>query len=305
MLKTRLAPTPSGYLHIGNAFSFLLTWLIARKSNGKLFLRIDDLDSQRVKTEYIEDIFESLKWLGITYDEGPENLNELQQKFSQSLRLKNYHQALEDLKYNSYACTCSRKEISRKSTNGLYPKTCLQAAKPFDASNTSWRINTANHSIVFQDIYAGEVVVNFQKEVGDFVIKRKDALPAYQVASLIDDQLFGINCIVRGEDLLTSTASQLYLAQLLTIDFQANTFFHHPLIYDAEFTKLSKSAGATSLQKLRNTLKTPAYIYQLIAKQLKLPIDPNAPITLNELLDHFQIESLKNLQASTFEKPAN
>ena len=256
MLISRIAPTPSGYLHLGNLLSFLQTWLIVRKHSGKLLLRIDDLDTLRAKDEYLNDIFDCLSFLGIDYDIGPKNLLELQNEYSQNLRKHHYQTAIEKLKSKGalYACTCSRRVISVVNSFGLYPLFCREKGIPLNKANVALRIRLPlEHAIQIQDdIFNNEIEVQLSEVMPDFVIRRKDGLPAYQIASLVDDELFGVNYIVRGKDLIESTAAQLYLSEMLDYRFHLSSrFFHHELVRGQGELKLSKSAGAYSLFQMR------------------------------------------------------
>lgn len=252
---TRLAPTPSGYLHQGNAFNFLLNWLAARQQGGKVLLRVDDLDSPRAKPEYVQDIFDTLHWLGIDWDLGPSSPAELANTWSQTHRLPLYHELLELLQTSGhlFACDCSRKTLA--AVGGTYPGTCLHKNIPFHQPDVAWRVRVpADEVITFRDGWLGEVNVALGAEGGSFVVRRRDGIPAYQIASLADDVHFGVDTIIRGEDLLSSTASQLHLARLLGLEnFLQNSFYHHKLIKDGSGAKLSKSAGSTSLKHWRET----------------------------------------------------
>ena len=245
---SRIAPTPSGYLHLGNAFSFILTWLLVRKRGGVLHLRIDDLDAARRREAYIEDIFRTLDWLGMDYDEGPSGPDDFYRNHSQQHRIPAYEALLQDLRARGalFACTCSRKEIQLAAADGQYPGTCRDRGLPFDAPETAWRIRTPeNAQATWHDAIRGPQTVFLHAAMRDFVVRRKDGIPAYQIASLSDDLAMGINCIVRGADLLDATAAQLLLADLLDRPAFAHIqWFHHPLLLDAQGHKLSKSQGA-------------------------------------------------------------
>lgn len=245
--RSRIAPTPSGLLHRGNAFNFLLTWTLVRQKQGTLHLRIDDLDSARRRKEYIEDIFESLHWLGIDWDSGPRNSTEQQNIFSQDLRLRRYHDLIQRLidHGHCFACTCSRTE-----TGPVYPGTCEAKNLPLDEPGTSIRLRVAQDEIVqIKDRVTTSFAIG--PETGSFVIRRKDGLPSYQIASVADDEDMQMNLIVRGRDLLPSTAMQTLIAEKAgLLNFKNASFIHHSLITkDGE--KLSKSAGAESLRVLR------------------------------------------------------
>lgn len=270
MLRTRIAPTPSGYLHIGNAFSFLLTALHARKNNGSILLRIDDIDDERKRPEYVEDIFTSLEWLGIEWQEGPSGPDDFEQNWSQHKRLDIYNNMLSQLRdaKTVFACECSRKKIA--SLEGYaYPGTCESLKIPLETPDTSWRIHVpSDYRVKFNDLEKGEIDFPLGETTGSFVVRKKDGLPSYQLVSLADDVHFRINYIVRGEDLLSSTAMQLYIADKLNIDsFRNAQFLHHQLEKDEQGHKLSKTAGSISLQYMRKHKMDVSEVYGLFAEQ--------------------------------------
>lgn len=277
-LRTRIAPTPSGFLHAGNGISFIMTWAIARAFNGSILLRIDDLDAQRMRPEYVEDIFRTLDWLGLDYDKGPASPDDFFQNFSQHHRVYLYAEAINKLRNTGllYECRCSRKDIRLHSTNHLYPNTCREHLLGFNAdfiNETSWRMRVENSTLViFTEWQKGQISVPVDEIIGDFIIRQKNGLPSYQIASLVDDQYFDINFIVRGADLLSSTAAQIFLAQHIGYShFANNIFFHHPLMVDTEGGKLSKSEGAVALKEWRHTHRSPIELYQQAAVWLNLP----------------------------------
>jgi glutamyl-tRNA synthetase len=257
MVISRIAPTPSGLLHRGNAYNFLLTEAIATRANGRLWLRIDDLDAPRVRPEYVNDIFETLTWLGIRWQQGPQDAGSHAANFKQAYRLERYQAVLQKLiaQGQVFACTCSRKDILARSTDGRYPGTCRFKNIPLDTPDAAWRMAIPEQTIIhFEDAFLGKVSTNLHQEVHDIVVRRRDGLSAYHITSLADDVEFDINTIVRGEDLLSSTAIQLYLSACLDLSaFEAIRFYHHPLIKDVQGEKLSKSAGSASLKYLRET----------------------------------------------------
>lgn len=300
-LRSRLAPTPSGFLHLGNVFSFVLTWLIVRQQKGTLLLRIDDLDSQRRRIEYLDDIFQTLEWLGIDYDEGAGGTEDFLKNFSQKYRISQYEQLLNELLNISpplvYACSCSRKEIQNNSLNGLYTGFCrdskiLNQHLIAQKTETAWRIEVPPIPICFQDVFKGEISLNLAEKMGDFIIRRKDQLPAYQIASLSDDLKYGINFIVRGEDLMDSTAAQIFLAQLLRKEnFTKISFLHHPLLYEKGEQKMSKSHDSLSVKALREHLISPKPIIQWIAEQVGIKRNI---FTLQNLLDEFELSKISS-----------
>lgn len=251
LLRSRIAPTPSGFLHIGNAYSFILTSQLVRQQQGTLLLRIDDMDGGRVRPEYLQDIFDTLDFLGVKYEEGPENVDDFNQHYSQKLRLPLYQKLLDKLCATGlvYACSCSRKTLLVSNNICI----CKTKKLPLETLDAAWRIEVpANTIIQFNDEYLGAVSIDLSELMPDFVIRKKDGMPAYQVSSLADDSHHHINYIVRGEDLLHSTAAQLYLAKLAGVEsFTHTQFYHHALVKNSNGEKLSKSAGATSIKALR------------------------------------------------------
>lgn len=271
--KTRIAPTPSGFIHYGNILSFLITAAVARQNGAEILLRIDDMDEERVKKKYVEDIFNSLNFMGIPWDEGPRNFREFQAKYSQVHRLGVYNEALEQLKEAKrlFACDCSRRKISRESKDGSYPGTCKKKNVPFDAEGTSWRLHTEKDRIfMINDISGKQIKSSISLPLRDFVVRRKDHKPAYQVTSVVDDMVDKVDLIVRGKDLWGSTVAQVYLSDMLPgSDFGKKTFLHHPLIKDPEGKKLSKSAGASSIQHLVKSGVSKAGVYRTIGEFLQ------------------------------------
>jgi glutamyl/glutaminyl-tRNA synthetase len=285
-IRSRLAPTPSGFLHRGNAFSFLLTWLLVRSQGGQLHLRIDDLDANRIRTEYIQDVFDTLEWLEMDYDTGPRSVEDFGQNWSQKRRSVEYHQALERLREQDYlfACVCSRSTEGAFTADGVYAGMCRNKEHSFDAPNTAWRVRSAHLTESrFVDTERGEIYADVAEMLGDVVVRRKDGIPAYQIASLVDDERDGMTLIVRGMDLLSSTAMQSALAQALGMtSFPNAIFLHHVLLLDDKAQKLSKSHDSSSLKEMRNQGAKPSDVYQLVAAHIG--INARAQ-TLQELLE--------------------
>jgi glutamyl-tRNA synthetase len=268
--RTRIAPTPSGYLHLGNAYSFKLTAQLARQAGSKVLLRIDDLDQQRAAQPFIDDIFDTLEFLGIPWDEGPRDRTDFERSWSQLRRMGLYRQALEELRRTGvlFACTCSRAQIARESGDGEYPGTCRDKGLSLDQPDVSWRVRTDARELTMLQWEAPAFEGMLDKTVKDFVVRKKDGFPAYQLTSLVDDLHFGVDLVVRGQDLWPSTLAQLYLAELLpgARAFANAVFHHHPLFIKADGSKLSKSAGDTSIQFLRREGKTQADVYGMMGQ---------------------------------------
>lgn len=283
-IRTRLAPTPSGLLHPGNGLSFLTTWCLARAAGSAVFLRIDDLDKDRRRRVFLEDTFRTLDWLGIDYDEGPAGVEDFLQHYSQHHRLDLYREALEQLRRAGalYACTCSRRQIQERSDTGLYPQTCRDKGLAFEAPGAAWRVRLPeNLEVSFREWGRSRPVsIRLADFMGDFVVRQKNKMPAYQIASLVDDLHYQVDFIVRGEDLKISTAAQTHLADLLGANaFRAVTFFHHPLLTGEDGAKLSKSKGAGSLQAWREAGRSPRELLPVVRRWLGLPPAADADLT--------------------------
>ncbi|MBS1527008.1 MAG: tRNA glutamyl-Q synthetase [Bacteroidetes bacterium] len=268
--KTRLAPTPSGYLHLGNALSFAVTTALARKTGAKILLRIDDIDRDRVNPLYVQDIFYTLNFLEIPWDEGPRSYAEFEKEWSQRYRLELYQKALQYLREHDevFACTCSRAQVRSVNPGDIHPGTCRSKQVSLDTPDSAWRLKTERASeLMVKTLKDSLVKTSLPAGMTDFVVRKKDGYPSYQLTSLIDDLHFGIDLVVRGQDLWHSTLAQLYLSQKLGADFDKVTFYHHPLI-EISGKKLSKSAGDTSIKYLRESGKKPAEIYSELAGML-------------------------------------
>lgn len=279
--KTRIAPTPSGFLHVGNVLSFSITASLAQKTGAKILLRIDDIDQARANKQYVQDIFDTLNFLEIPWDEGPRNVKEFEDRYSQVHRLGLYNQAFERLRNNGavYACACSRSQLNNSVCN------CKSNTMPGEADNVSWRLDTSGNLPLSVKSYNGKTVTAaLPAEMENFVIKRKDGLPAYQLTSVIDDLFYGVDLVVRGKDLWPSTLAQRQLSLALgEAKFAEIAFYHHPLLMEAPGKKLSKSAGSTSINYLRGQGKKPADIFGLIAGMLGINGTPSNWQQLGEL----------------------
>lgn len=252
--KTRLAPTPSGFLHLGNLYSFLLTKRLAHDEGATVLLRIDDMDRQRSGPEFLEDIFDSLNYMGISWQEGPKDKNDFERNFSQTKRLAAYNNLLEKLVRSGkvFACCCSRMEIEL-SGNGIYPGTCKNKNLPLHDKDVCWRLDTSGAKEILLKPYQNTLKGHYLPEsMRDFVIRKKDGFPAYQLCSVADDLYFGVDLIVRGEDLWASSLAQLFLAATAgETKFSETEFLHHPLLFGPDGKKLSKSSGDTSIRSMR------------------------------------------------------
>jgi glutamyl-Q tRNA(Asp) synthetase len=303
MIRSRLAPTPSGFLHLGNAVSFVLTWLIVRKHGGRLHLRIDDLDRERVRPEYVQDVFDTLEWLGLNTDSGPLSTQDFEQNWSQHRRIGTYRQALEQLRASGhvFACGCSRTTPHHALPNGVYAGLCRDKGLPLESPPYAWRVRLPeNCDVTFMDVIQGNISIDAASTIGDAIVRRNNGFPAYQIASLVDDCLDGITLIVRGADLLPSTALQLALAEMLGYEmFQKVQFRHHPLLTNSVGQKLSKSDGSYSLKALRSekgNQKAAEVVFGETARILGLE---DTFTTLSTLFHAFQMHQMHELSGIT------
>ena len=235
---TRFAPSPSGHLHLGHAFSALFAQ--EQAGGGRFLLRIEDIDSGRCRPEYEAALLEDLAWLGLVWEEPPRR---------QSDHLADYAAALERLNAAGliYPCFCTRREIAQEIARSasapqgpdgpLYPGTCRELTAA-DASGLAratgrqpaWRFRVGNGAVEFVDQVVHAQNQELAREVGDFVVKRRDGLYAYQLAVVVDDALMGVTDVVRGADLLGSTPRQIALYE--TLELPAPRFWHVPVMND-------------------------------------------------------------------------
>ena len=273
---TRIAPTPSGFLHLGNAYSFLLTKALAEKTGAKILLRIDDLDRERFRMEYLVDIFETLDFLEINYDIGPKNPEDFLVNWSQLNRLEAYKEAIEKLWEAKalFACTCSRRKISELNSSGYYLGHCQNRNIPKIRKDTSWRFDSFSDDLIsIFDIWGKKKEEVLPEDVAFSIVRKKDGLPSYQLSSLIDDLGFGVDMIVRGRDLYSSSLAQLQMAEKLGVhSFLKTAFHHHPLLKGLDGKKLSKSEGVSSIQSLRKSGKNLNNIFAVLGQLIKSPV---------------------------------
>ncbi len=299
-VRSRLAPTPSGYLHLGNAVNFVLTWLLVRRAGGTLHLRIDDLDRARLRPAYLENIFETIRWLGLDYDTGPRNSKEFEEHYSQLHYLADYQALLDDLRTKPgliYACTCSRTSNLPPGSPSVDESGCRSCHATFATPGAAWRVRVpAATPVAIVDGWRGPLQVDLAATMGDFVVRKKDGLPAYQVASLVDDQRLGTTLIVRGEDLLPSTAAQLFLASQLstTAHFAHTQFIHHALLSGTGGQKLSKSQQQPLDRGILGASHSPRAVYAAVAELLALPDAAGESLdTLQQAFAEFEIKNKK------------
>lgn len=291
----RFAPSPSGRIHLGNILCCLLAWLSARQKGGKVILRIEDLDTARCPRKYAVQMLEDLRWLGLTWDEGPE-IGGPDGPYFQSERTALYQAALEKLAAQGlvYPCFCTRAELHaasaphREDGQTIYPGTCRHltaeaAAERARTRRPALRLRVPEETWGFTDGHIGPCHEDLARDCGDFLLRRSDGLFAYQLAVVVDDAAMGVTEVVRGGDLLDSTPRQLYLYHLLGLTPPA--FYHFPLLLSPDGRRLSKRDADVGLEELRPRMTAE----ELLGKLAFLGgFHPSAaPCRAEELLDEF------------------
>ena len=267
--RGRIAPSPTGLLHLGHARTFWTAFERARQHRGKLILRNEDLDPQRCRAELVPAMYEDLHWLGIEWDEGPDVGGPFA-PYAQSQRRQSYADALRKLQDAGavYPCACSRKDVAQAAgapnegdDEPIYPGTCRPqatatahgagadeaSAPPRDAN---WRFRVPDgEEISFIDLHLGPQKFVAGRDFGDFIVWRRDDVPSYQLAVVADDEAMQISEIVRGADLLISTARQLLLIR--TLKFRVPDYYHCDLVRDENGVRLAKRHDSLSIRRLR------------------------------------------------------
>jgi len=280
--RGRLAPSPTGLLHLGHARTFWIAAERASAAGGTLILRNEDLDTARARPEFVSALLEDLRWLGLHWSEGPDVGGPFA-PYNQSARLPLYREAFERLRDGGwlFPCTCSRKDIAAALSaphagdeEPVYPGTCRGKSFRFQVSSfrsgnvdappdsegrVSWRFRVPDgEAIAFRDGSLGPQSFVAGRDFGDFIVWRHDNLPSYQLACVVDDAAMQITEVVRGADLLVSTARQLLLFRALGLT--PADFFHCPLMADEHGARLAKRHDALSLRTLREAGASPADI---------------------------------------------
>lgn len=281
MTVGRFAPSPSGRMHLGNIFTALLAWLSVRSQNGTMLLRIEDLDPERSKQEYIDALKYDLAWLGLDWDK------EMSQ---QSSREAAYRSCFEKL--STYPCYCTRSELHDASAphasdgRTIYAGTCRSLTEEERTQKNrkpAWRVRVPNQDISFVDGVFGAYSENLASQCGDFIVRRSDGVYAYQLAVVCDDAFGGVTEVVRGCDLLSSTPRQIWLYQTLLLPIPK--FYHVPLLVAPDGKRLSKREKSLDMEHLRST-NTPEEIIGRLAYAANL-INREVPIRAEELISLF------------------
>lgn len=292
MDMTRLAPSPTGALHLGNARTFLINYLLARQNGWRILLRIEDLDGPRIKKGADQQAIDDLKWLGLDWDDGP---------IYQSTRLPAYQAALQTLLAtgHAYPCVCSRSEVHSAASaphaedrSPVYPGTCRGRFKSVeDATRATGkapaiRFRVPDETIEFNDCFAGTKRFDVPRELGDFVIAKADGTAAYQLAVVVDDAEMGVTRVVRGDDLVDSTPRQVLLYRALGLSTGQPHYWHLPLVVGTDGRRLAKRHGDTRLSFYRERGVAPGRVLQLLARWCGMNSTPE-PSTAADLLPLF------------------
>jgi len=271
--RGRLAPSPTGLLHVGHARTFWIAARRAMENQGALILRNEDLDPQRSRAEFARAMIEDLRWLGIRWSEGPDCCGAFG-PYAQSERRAHYLEAWRRLREGGflYPCTCSRKELAQSASapndaddEPVYPGTCRErkdASQFAEPAGVNWRFRVPDGEVVeFADLNLGRQRYVAGGDFGDFLVWRRDDVPAYQLAVVVDDAAMTITEVVRGADLLKSTARQVLLMRAL--GYAAPDYFHCELVRDAAGVRLAKRQDALSIRHLRETGMTPERVLEV------------------------------------------
>ena len=306
MRTTRLAPSPTGALHLGNARTFLVNWLLARQSEWRIVLRVEDLDGPRVKAGADRQAIEDLQWMGVGWDEGP---------VYQSGRMSFYNDAIETLlrNGNAYPCVCSRREVELAASaphaddgSTIYPGTCrgrfrsVEDARASGGREPAIRFNVPPGVVQFHDEVRGYQSVDVARDLGDFVIAKAAGAtggrtPAYQLAVVVDDAEAHVTDVVRGDDLLDSAPRQILLYRALGLADRVPRYYHLPLVVGPDGRRLAKRHGDTRLSFYRSRGATAGRVLALLARWCGIKLKTSSTTReaiLHEMLEGFSLGSL-------------
>lgn len=292
--KGRFAPSPTGPVHYGTLVAAVGSYLQARQNNGEWFIRMDDVDTVRVVDGADEDILYTLEQFGFEWNG---------EVTYQTKQIDSYQQALEMLISQSmiFPCLCSRKQLA-KTGNSIYPGTCRHRTLP-ERKEHALRVLSQDINIEFDDIVMGKQHQNIKQQCGDFIVKRRDGLFAYQLAIVVDDAAQDITEVVRGADLLSSTHRQIYLQQLL--NYSTPRYCHIPLAVDEAGKKISKSEQATKVD-IRNKEKLLANALSFLGQR------PPKDLGKSQLIDiwlwaieHWNINKVPKAENISIDKSIN
>ncbi len=300
-MRGRYAPSPTGYLHLGNARTALLAWLFVKKQGGRFVLRIEDIDKQRSNPEMVVANIEELRWLGLDWDEGPD----IGGKFApylQSERQEHYRLALEQIKAKNQVFTCylSRKDL-REMASAPHDQLVvygelerkhnenIKAKKQALDKTPSLRFHVPDKNMYFSDLFSGKQQVSLKKQIGDFVLRRADGMWAYHLAVTVDDITMNINYVLRGDDLLVNTGAQLALYEAL--GKTPPKYVHVPLLLDLDGQRMAKRKGSLTLTALKEQGVKPERMVGFLAYSSGL-VNERQELNAKELIKSFELKCL-------------
>ncbi len=291
-IKTRFAPSPTGYLHVGGARTALFSWLYAKKQGGKFILRIEDTDLERSTQASVDAIFDGMNWLGLTHDEGP---------FYQTQRFDRYKEIIQQLldQGDAYYCTCTREELDalreQQKANKEKPR---YNGKCKDTKQTEGVIrfkNPVDGEVVINDLVKGDIVIA-NKELDDLIIARSDGSPTYNLTVVVDDMDMGITHVIRGDDHINNTPRQINILKALGAELPK--YAHVPMILGSDGARLSKRHGAVSVMQYRDEGFLPDALLNYLVR-LGWSHGDQEVFSMTEMIELFDLEGC-NVAPSTF-----
>ena len=287
-VKTRFAPSPTGYLHVGGARTALFSWLYARKHGGRFVLRIEDTDLERSTQESVNAILEGMTWLGLEYDEGP---------FYQTHRFDRYNEVIDELleKGLAYRCSCSRERLDKLREEQMaakqkprYDGHCRDANVSADEPHVIRFRNPSEGSVVFNDLVKGEIRVS-NSELDDLVIRRTDGSPTYNLTVVVDDHDMGITQVIRGDDHINNTPRQINLYRAMGWDVPE--FAHLPMILGDDGARLSKRHGAVSVMQYKEDGYLPEALLNYLVR-LGWSYGDQEVFSIDQMIELFELETV-------------
>lgn len=302
--RTRFAPSPTGYLHLGNIWVAFLNWMWSRQNKAQIILRIEDIDRERCQGKYVRQLMDDLLWLGLDWDEGPGNTYSYGEPV-QSGRIGLYREFAETLRARNllYPCFCSRarlRKISSAPHEGenmpAYDGACralTDEQRKTIQKNPSWRIKISTSEVEYTDMFRGEQKHLLQAKRDDFVIQRADGMTSYQLACAYDDGHMGVTHVFRGNDLMDSAFYQAYLLHLM--NRPVPVYGHLPLLVDSNDVRLSKRQKGITVQELRDNGVSPEKIIGLLL-YLAGGIDKSEPVSIEKAVREIAFSDLSALK---------
>ena len=295
-IKTRFAPSPTGFLHVGGARTALFSWLHARKHGGKFILRIEDTDLERSTQASVNAILEGMTWLGLEYDEGP---------FYQTQRFDRYQQIIRQLldQGDAYYCFCSKDELDKLRAEQMerkekprYDGRCRSNTQENDEGEPVIRFkNPDQGEVVINDLVKGDITIS-NNELDDLIIARSDGTPTYNLTVVVDDMDMGVNCVIRGDDHINNTPRQINILKALGAELPQ--YAHLPMILGDDGSRLSKRHGAVGVMQYRDDGFLPEALLNYLVR-LGWSHGDQELFSLDEMIEYFDIKSV-NRAASTF-----